>query len=61
MWQGGVAKDRPADLGYFVGFRICQSYYENATDKNMAVIEIIRITNCKDFLEKSNYERRFRK
>jgi hypothetical protein len=29
------------DLGYFMGYQICKSYYEKATDKNKAVAEIL--------------------
>lgn len=31
------------DLGYFVGYRICQSYYEKAADKKSAVKHIIEL------------------
>jgi uncharacterized protein YjaZ len=31
------------DLGYFVGYQICQSYYARATDKKTALKEIIEL------------------
>lgn len=31
------------DLGYFVGYQICQSYYAGATDKKSALKEIIEL------------------
>lgn len=31
------------DLGYFVGYQICESYYARATDKKAAVIGIIEL------------------
>ena len=40
------ATGRPADLGYFIGFRICQAYYQQAKDKKQAIVEIL---NTKDF------------
>lgn len=46
---------RPSDLGYFMGYRITQSYYENAADKQAAVVEILNIEDFEDFLEKSGY------
>jgi hypothetical protein len=29
------------DLGYFMGYQICKSYYNNATDKNKAISEML--------------------
>jgi hypothetical protein len=48
------------DLGYFMGYKICQSYYENAADKKQAIKEIIELDlstneNAKNFLLKSGY------
>lgn len=41
LYGGTPRGDRPADLGYFVGFRIAQAYYERATDKRQAIRDII--------------------
>ena len=30
LYQGNQAKDRPADLGYYMGYKITESYYKNA-------------------------------
>jgi hypothetical protein len=48
------------DLGYFMGYKFCKSYYENAVDKKQAIKEIIEIDlstdeNAKAFLLKSKY------
>lgn len=48
--------DRPADLGYWIGYIICKSYYENAADKNKAVFDILHIKNYRKFLEESKVE-----
>lgn len=45
----------PGNLGYFVGFRICESYYKNAGDKETAVKEMLVIKDFNQFLEKSKY------
>ncbi|MGC4035712.1 MAG: DUF2268 domain-containing putative Zn-dependent protease [Chitinophagaceae bacterium] len=51
-----------ADLGYFMGYRICKSYYNNSTDKKKAIKNIIEL-NYSDtaaveaFLNKSHYYR----
>ena len=48
------------DLGYFLGYKICKSYYEKATDKKAAIKEILAFDgstdeNAKAFLIKSDY------
>jgi hypothetical protein len=48
------------DLGYFVGYAICKSYYDRATDKQQAVKEIIEFDassneSARNFLLKSGY------
>ncbi len=55
LYQGDRAIDRPADLGYFIGYRIVQAYYEQADDKQAAIRNILTMTNPKDFLKRSGY------
>ena len=55
LYQGDKSKDRPADLGYFVGSRICQSYYEHAKDKHAAVVAILRMSDPAGFVRASGY------
>ncbi|MFZ1495508.1 MAG: hypothetical protein WAS72_00545 [Saprospiraceae bacterium] len=48
------------DLGYFIGYRICKSYYDNATDKKQAIKDIIEMDvssdeKAREFLIKSGY------
>ncbi len=49
----------PADLGYFMGYAICQSYYINSKNKERAIKEIIELSfdtnSIKKFLKKSRY------
>jgi hypothetical protein len=56
-WIGNAdrAKDKPADLGYFVGFKICESYYNKQTDKKKAIKDILTITDWNEFYLKSGY------
>lgn len=56
LFQGDRARDRPADLGYYIGYKICQSYYEDAADKPAAVRAILEIADFKEFLAASRYE-----
>jgi hypothetical protein len=60
-WRNWIANggqetaEKPADLGYFVGYRICQSYYQEMADKQQAVHDILNIANTPAFLAKSRY------
>lgn len=59
LYNGGNAKT-VADLGYFMGYEICRSYYANAKNKKQAIKGIIEL-NYSDtsavemFLKKSKY------
>jgi tetratricopeptide (TPR) repeat protein len=48
--------DRPADLGYWMGYMISKAYYNNASDKKQAVYDILHIKDYKAFYEKSKIE-----
>jgi len=57
----GPNPDLPApDLGYFVGYRICQAFYDQATDKKAALKTIIELDYANPdavsgFLKRSGY------
>ncbi len=53
---GQETADKPADLGYYMGYEICKAYYELAADKNQAIYDMLHIKDYKSFLEKSKYE-----
>ena len=58
MYQGDrVPPGRPADLGYWMGYKISKAYYTNATDKKAAVKDILLFTDAKAFLASSGYGR----
>ncbi len=48
-------KDKPADLGYYMGYEICKAYYEKASDKKQAIKDMLTIQDYRQFLEKSGY------
>lgn len=58
LYNGNSTSGRPGDLGYFVGYKICESYYNHAPDKAKALQEIISIKNYKRFVKKSGYDPR---
>lgn len=59
LYNGGHAdrpEEVPPDLGYWVGYRITKSYYENAVDKQEALDAILSIRDFADFLRDSGYQ-----
>ncbi|MCC9135487.1 DUF2268 domain-containing putative Zn-dependent protease [Pontibacter silvestris] len=51
--------NRPADLAYFIGFKICEEYYNNARDKTQAIKDIIMMSDAESFLLKSGYTEKY--
>jgi hypothetical protein len=49
------ADDRPNDLGYFIGYRIAEAYYNRQTNKAAAIKEILTATDMDALLKKSGY------
>ncbi|HSI89055.1 MAG TPA: DUF2268 domain-containing putative Zn-dependent protease [Pyrinomonadaceae bacterium] len=60
LYQGEEAKTRPADLGYYMGYKIAQSYHKNAADKKIAVKEMLEIKDFEAFLAASKYQAKFK-
>lgn len=58
-WLYSSSKGRPNDLGYWMGYKITKAYYDQATDKQAAIREILNIKNFDKFLEQSKYEQQF--
>lgn len=62
LYNGGNKTEGKADLGYFVGYSICKSYYEHAHDKKKAIHDIISLdledlNNLDRFLAASGYDK----
>ena len=55
LYNGRKKLDRPADLGYLMGFHIAQAYWEKMQDKQQAFADIVNWTDAEDFLKKSGY------
>jgi hypothetical protein len=45
--------DKPADLGYWVGYQICKAYYDKSPDKRKAISNMLNIKDYKEFYAKS--------
>ena len=54
-WLYNGTLEKPGDLGYWVGYRICKAYYQHAADKRQAFRDIVEITDPKLFLAKSGW------
>jgi len=53
VYNAVTAKDRPADLGYYVGYLITRAYYRKAKDKRQAIHDILNIQDARAFYEAS--------
>ena len=54
-WLYNSTLETPADLGYWVGYRIAKAYYRHAADKEAAFGEILGLTDAKAFLAASGW------
>jgi hypothetical protein len=52
---GQETPEKPCDLGYYVGYKICQAFYEKAPDKRKALKTMLTTANFKSFLQQSGY------
>ncbi|MEW6128877.1 MAG: DUF2268 domain-containing putative Zn-dependent protease [Acidobacteriota bacterium] len=59
LYNGTAAKDRPADLGYYMGYKICESYYKNARNKRQSIKDILLIKDFEQFFKASGYAEKF--
>jgi uncharacterized protein YjaZ len=61
LYNGSTVKNKPRDLGYYIGYKIVESYYNNAKDNREAVIDIIEMDNPIGFLDLSKYDLKSKK
>ena len=61
LYNGSSVKDKPADLGYFVGYSIVKEYYRNASNKQQAIIDIIGMADPIQLLLASRYDQKMKK
>jgi len=53
---GESSDERPADLGYYFGYRISEAYYAQASDKERALKEMFEVSDYEHFLARSGYD-----
>ena len=59
FYNAQASKDRPDNLGYWMGYRIASAYYARAADKEEAIRAMLRIQDAERFLEESGYADQF--
>jgi hypothetical protein len=55
IYNGDRSTSRPADLGYFIGYRILEAYYNRMPDKQKAIAEILAFRDPEKILQDSAY------
>jgi hypothetical protein len=58
-WLYSSSKDRPNDLGYWMGYKITKAYFDSQTDKQQAVKDILEMKDPRQFLIASGYGKQF--
>ena len=59
MYNGFRIKDRPGDLGYYMGYKISRAYYRNSKDKRQAIRDLLNIKDFQEFFRRSRYGEKF--
>ena len=57
LYSGSEKGERPVDMGYWMGYKICEAYYNGMADKSQAVRDILEIKDFPEFLKASGYGR----
>lgn len=55
LYNGSNIKDRPADLGYWMGYQIAKAYYDHAADKRQAIRDLLELNDLEQILQGSHY------
>ena len=55
LYNGNTIKDRPGDIGYTVGYKICKSYYEQSADKKKAIFTLLNTDDFEEIYRNSAY------
>ncbi|MCB0278233.1 MAG: hypothetical protein KDD94_01935 [Calditrichaeota bacterium] len=59
LYNGSQSLGRPADLGYYIGYKICEAYAAKIADQKQVVKDIIEISDFTAFLNASAYAAKF--
>lgn len=56
LYNGNAAVGKPADMAYYIGYIITESYYHQKVDKHHALKTILRRGKYKRIVKQSNFE-----
>ncbi|MBB4150706.1 DUF2268 domain-containing putative Zn-dependent protease [Sphingobium scionense] len=56
LYSGVGTPEKPGDLGYWVGYRIAKAYYDKATDKRVALRNLLDLEDPKAILGDSGWQ-----
>jgi len=54
-WFWSSNSDYPYSMGYYMGYKICQSYYSKHINKEQALLKLIKLKNFEEIYEQSEY------
>jgi hypothetical protein len=60
LYDPNPSGPRPPDLGFWIGYKIAEAYYNNSPDKVKAIDELMKINDFEKFLLLSGYTEPFR-
>jgi hypothetical protein len=55
LYNGSKSQNRPADLGYYIGYRIAEEYYNKTANKEKAILDLLNRRNYKKIFKTSEY------
>lgn len=55
LWESVNQKDHPQLLGYAMGYQISRSFYHNSPDKDVALKQLLSMTDPGEMMKKSEY------
>jgi len=55
FYNATTSTDRPANLGYWMGYQIAEAYLARAPDKQQAVYDLLHVTDANALLARSGY------
>lgn len=56
LYNGVGTPEKPGDLGYWVGYRICKAYYDKAANKRAALRTLLDLKDPKAILNDSGWQ-----
>jgi hypothetical protein len=55
LYNGSKSQNRPADLGYYIGYKIAEEYYIKTENKENAILYLLNKKKYKKIFKKSEY------